>query len=164
MSDPSKVARKKRMKTKYNCTDGNAEFEIEADSALEAAREYVAGGNWGEEDGTVWVEVRVTGPDGEVENVTIEVDPAEPECTHPGGHEWKSPYSVVGGIRDNPGVWGNGGGVIIRTVCRHCGAYCVDNTWAQNPNNGEQGLESTRYEESDEASLAWVKSQQEDAT
>jgi hypothetical protein len=65
---------------------------------------------------------------------------------------------VVGGHRDNPGVFGHDGGVIIREVCRHCAAYRVTDTWAQNPATGEQGLESVTYEEADEDSRAWAAS------
>lgn len=45
---------------KYLCNDGNGEIEIEADSAREAAEQYVSGDDWGDRSSTVWVEVRVT--------------------------------------------------------------------------------------------------------
>jgi len=164
MSDPSKVARKKRKKMKYNCTDGNADVEIEAETAQQAAQEYADGGDWGDYESTIWIDVQVADECGEIEQITIALDPPEPKCSEPTGHDWRSPYSVVGGIKDNPGVWGHGGGVVITSVCKHCGCYVINDTWAQNPDNGEQGLKSTQYKESDEESLAWVKSQQEDAT
>lgn len=44
--------------TKYICDDGNGELEIEADSAQEAAQEYVDRGDWGNDGG--WVDVYVT--------------------------------------------------------------------------------------------------------
>ena len=47
--------------TFYNCTDGMADVEIEADSPKEAVQEYVDGGDWGEEEhGTQWICVTVT--------------------------------------------------------------------------------------------------------
>ena len=57
----------------------------------------------------------------------------------------QSPHEVVGGLEENPGVWGNGGGVIIHEVCQTCGVHRHTNTWAQNPVNGKQGLESVSY-------------------
>lgn len=222
---------------KYTCTDGNADIEIEANSATDAAREYVEGGDWGGNTATTWVDVRVTpiieGPtkeqimqiieglacgnavdfddsitltvaedydiddvksalplgascdwsgtsntdasgettediriewEDEVEDednsqsITITIDADEPDCEHEDGHDWQSPIEVVGGLRENPGVHGNGGGVIITEVCAHCGAYRITNTWAQRSDTGEQGLRSIEYRDADESSLAWVES------
>jgi hypothetical protein len=97
------------------------------------------------------------------ERIKISVDPDEPECVDGEEHDWQSPHSVLGGLKENPGVWGSGGGVIIKTVCRHCGRYCVNNTWAQDPEDGEQGLESARYEDADDASEAWAEKQKASA-
>jgi hypothetical protein len=150
--------------TKFLCDDGNCEVEIEADSAQEAAQEYVDGGDWGEDDETFWIDVFVQEVDedgeevGDRESVTIQVDPPEPKCVEDQEHEWKSPYSVLGGLKENPGVQGHGGGVIIREVCKHCGKYKTEDTWAQNSNNGQQGLDSVKYEEADESSEEWVNS------
>lgn len=148
---------------KYLCDDGNAEIEIEAESAYAAAQEYVDGGDWGDRSKTVWIDVYVTpiGDDGEAinderERITIALDAEEPECKDGEEHEWRSPYSVVGGLEENPGVYGHGGGVIITEVCAHCGRYRVTDTWAQNRNTGEQGLESVEYRDADEASSAWL--------
>lgn len=148
--------------TIYNCTDGYADIEIEADSAEEGAREYVAGGDWrAEGDGTTWVTVTVTDEDGDDSSYTITVDPDEPPCVDGEAHDWQSPLEVVGGIDENPGVWGHGGGVIMTEVCRHCGRYQVIDTWAQNPEGGEQGLTSTVYRDADEESLAWIHQEAE---
>lgn len=148
----------------YMCTDGNGDIEIEADSALEAAQEFVDGGDWGEITKTSWVTVYVTEKNPEISDLveahTIELNPDEPKCEE-GEHDWRSPYSVLGGIKENPGVWGNGGGVIIREVCCKCGCYKITNTWDQNPENGEQGLTSVSYEEADELSLEYVESNKE---
>ena len=146
---------------KYQVTDGNGGITIDAESAQEACQEWVDTGDWGNNAKTTWVTCHATpiGEDGEpvgdAESHTMELEPTEPECCG-GTHEWASPLSVVGGSKGNPGVWGNGGGVIITCVCRHCGCYLVTDTWAQNPENGEQGLTSTEYRESDEDSEAWL--------
>lgn len=101
-------------------------------------------------------------PEPESETHTIEIPPSEPDCCG-GAHAWKSPLSVVGGIKENPGVYGNGGGVIMTEVCCYCGCYQVANTWAQNPENGAQGLTSVEYRDSDESSEAWLTRRQETA-
>lgn len=108
---------------------------------------------------TEWVDVQVNDVlSGEAMSMTMQIDPPEPECSAP-EHDWQSPYEVVGGLRENPGVWGHGGGVVIRTVCAHCGAYRTEDTWAQRQDTGEQGMESTSYAPADDDSLAWVAEQ-----
>ena len=170
--------------TTYRCDDGNAEIEIEADSADEAAQEYVDGGSWGDVESTTWITVYVTttceacsnsgccageddhlaecvtcaacsGRAGDRESVTIALDPTEPECEGE-EHDWRSPIALVGGIKENPGVWGHGGGVTIHEVCGNCGVHRHKDTWAQNPETGEQGLDSVRYEDADAETLAYV--------
>lgn len=150
----------------YSCTDGQgAIVEIQAESPRDAAQEYVDGGDWGTIDETTWIDVGVTeldGPGGEPaynhERITITLQPEEPECSNGEIHEWESPYEVLGGLKENPGVQGNGGGVICTTVCRHCGCYQIHNTWAQRSDTGEQGLESYKYQDADKASEEWVRS------
>lgn len=129
----------------YHCDDGNGPMEIEAKSAEDAACEYVDGGDWGEHDHTIWVHVWVTEGDGERERYTISLDPRVPQCSAP-MHRWERPHEIVGGLVENPGVWGHGGGVTIHEVCAHCGVHCHRDTWATDPQTGEQGLNSVRYE------------------
>jgi len=160
--------------------DGNAEVEYpEADTLREAAQSYVDDGDRGDPDddepSTSWVDVwawrvglvlvPVEGDEDkrdvdtveiDRERYTIKTDPDEPECADGCEHDWRSPLSVVGGIAENPGVWGHGGGVVMTEVCRHCGCYRVTDTWAQRMDTGEQGLRSTKYREADDESLAWV--------
>lgn len=203
----------------YLCDDGNAEIEITADSAQEAAQEYVDGGSWGDDSETFMIDVYVQElpehgadeleicrsdlgdggwslhiPDDDTdaglllsgesdrdasgigwsrpndedreeamqvyrdrfdrECITITVEPNEPECEAGQDHDWQSPHDVVGGLEENPGVQGHGGGVIIREVCAHCGCYRVTDTWASH--GAQQGFESVRYEDADDDSLAWV--------
>lgn len=150
---------------KYNCTDGHGDLEIEAETAKAAAREWAETGDWGDRSQTLWITVRVTPLDGEGEEIddeseshTITLDPEEPECADGKEHDWQSPLSIVGGCKENPGVQGHGGGVIITCVCAHCGCYQIIDTWAQNPENGEQGLRSVEYKDADEETEAWVAS------
>lgn len=131
----------------YKCNDGNCEVEIEADSAREAAEEYVNGGDWGNDEETFWVSVYCTDEDGFTEKVKIEVEPTEPDCERGKEHDWQAPYEILGGLKENPGVWGNGGGVKYTMVCMNCGCGKHVNTWAQDRNDGEQGFTSVRYEQ-----------------
>jgi len=131
--------------------DGNAELELDVDSGLEAAQEYVADGDWGEITETIWIDVRVWQLDDDGERInedmhTITIDPPEPECTSEDGHDWTSPYELLGGLKENPGVFGHGGGAIVKEVCRHCGCLRTTDTWAQRMDTGEQGLTSVEYD------------------
>jgi hypothetical protein len=132
--------------TTYKCDDGNAEIEIEADSAEEAAREYVDGGDWGPIESTTWINVYVEDEDGDRERVKVALQPEEPACVDGRDHDWDSPHELVGGCESNPGVWGHGGGVIITEACTRCGCKRTTDTWAQDRETGEQGLESVSYE------------------
>lgn len=83
-----------------------------------------------------------------------------PECigSEDGEHDWVSPHSVVGGIRENPGVWGSAHGQIkCRKVCRHCGMYRVTDHGATDSSNGPC-VTSVSCGDADETSLAWVES------
>ena len=142
--------------TLYHCDDGNFEEEIEADSPREAARQYVAAGEWGDDLITSWVHVWVWTNDEDRDRIRVPIEPTEPECTSD-DHDWRNPLSVVGGLKENPGVYGHGAGVTITEVCKHCGWYRITDTWAQDPSTGEQGLESIEYREPDDQSLEWVE-------
>jgi hypothetical protein len=144
----------------YWADDGNAALEYpDAESATEAAQEYVDGGSWGEVESTTWIHVRTwrvaIGPDAKGDacewtisegTIIVPIEPEEPECSHSGGHDWQSPYELLGGLRENPGVWGKGGGIVAEEVCMRCGCSRTTDTWAQDPETGAQGLESHSYE------------------
>lgn len=83
--------------------------------------------------------------DNQQESVTVRFDQDEPKCSSDDGHDWQSPYSIVGGIKENPGVWGHGGGVVINECCMNCGCQKSTDTWAQRGDTGEQGLTSVSY-------------------
>jgi hypothetical protein len=159
-------------KALIHADDGNWEAEYSSKTRPEdAAQNYVDTGEWGDEESTFWVDVTTwkNGIDSNgnigrvgVQNHTVQVDPTEPECSKE-KHGWESPHEVLGGLKENPGVQGHGGGVIITEVCKHCGCYREINTWAQNPSNGVQGLRSVCYQEPDEESLAWINKTIEEA-
>ncbi len=116
--------------------------------ALDIARDNVDRSNYNDTDGTLWISVRVDCEEtGEDVSATVTLDEEEPDCEDGETHNWQSPHALLGGLEENPGVWGNGGGVIIKEVCMHCGCQRTTDTWAQNPETGEQGLESVSYEE-----------------
>lgn len=130
----------------YTCTDGNADMEIEADGPREAAEEYAEA--YDAESSTYWVTVYVTeeGLD-ERESIKVAVEPRAPKCSDgTREHDWTDDHDLVGGDERNPGVWANGGGVRIHHACRACGCGMIRDTWAQDPVDGQQGLESVRYE------------------
>jgi hypothetical protein len=147
----------------YVIRDDNASWNIQSrPSTLDAdVEKSVRDGDWETEE-TWWWRGRAFGEDGTETKVgPIEMSPDEPACRRGREHDWQAPHSVVGGIRDNPGVWGHGGGVKIHEVCAICGAHRHTNTWAQDPVTGEQGLRSVSYEPADDDSLAWVASEKE---
>lgn len=134
--------------------DGNGEVTYTNVTAEQAAQEYVDGGSWGNIEETEWVRVFTwmegINESGEIvdfnrERHSIAIDPPEPPCTDGQDHDFQSPHEIVGGLESNPGVHGHGGGVTITEVCMHCGCERFTDTWAQNPETGEQGLESVRF-------------------
>jgi hypothetical protein len=139
----------------WHADDGNAELVEEHASSEEAAQSYVDGGDWGNESQTCWIRVGTwregIDEDGDIvlvnqESHKITIDPEEPECLEGQEHGWQSPLSLVGGIKENPGVYGHGGGVTISEVCMRCGCGKTTDGWAQDPSDGEQGLDSVSYE------------------
>lgn len=85
----------------------------------------------------------------------------EPECEQgggddDGGHDWRSPHSVVGGIKENPGVWSNAGtSMTYRSVCARCGCYRTKTTAGSQRNPGEPAA-VVEYADADEPSKAWL--------
>ena len=123
---------------------------IEADSlkeALAVARENVDRASYPtEKQRTIWIDYLVVCDEtGEEGSGTVECPAEEPDCDHDDGHDWQAPYELVGGIKDNPGVWGHGGGVIINEACLRCGCGRKTDTWAQRPGTGQR-LTSVSYE------------------
>lgn len=113
------------------------------DDAMESIRTALDGqpGHW---DCKSYWECKECGHvDGENQEI-ITIDPDEPDCTDDDGHDWQSP-EWLGGCSENPGIWGNGGGVIIETVCMICGCKKTTDTWAQD-HRGRR-VEKVSYDE-----------------
>lgn len=116
--------------------------------AADAARDWISEGEFGDIESTIWFDALVyCEATGEEMTITSTIDPLAPRCSDGDrSHDWQRPHEIVGGCESNPGVWGNGGGVIITEVCMSCGCERKTNTWATRPDTGRQGLESVRYE------------------
>lgn len=135
--------------------DGTVEMEYPHDTD-DAAQLFVDSGDYEATSTTCWVTIATyrkgVDAEGRIEHVereekTITIEPELPDCIDSESHQWESPYSILGGLKENPGVWSNGGGVICNEVCMLCGCKKTTDTWAQNPSNGLQGLTSVSYEE-----------------
>jgi len=156
-------------------SDEPRDWEVRDDQARDTLREvapddveaeieaWLDGGGWDTSEGPLYLTAYAypidptTGEacaEGRVEGeVTIEQD--EPDCEDGEDHDWQTPHSVLGGLAENPGVWGRGAGIISREVCAHCGAYRVYESARQDPCTGTYHA-ATSYEDADDASEAWV--------
>jgi hypothetical protein len=77
-------------------------------------------------------------------------------------HDWQSPHALVGGVKENPGVWsGVGTTYLTLRVCVRCGTYRHETDRGSQRNPGELPVEVS-YEPADQASLAWAREQHED--
>ena len=134
--------------SRYTVRDeSGCEVPIEAESPHEAAQEYVDTGDWEESLCTCFIHLEVRADDSEDwERIRIAIDPTPPPCEMDEDHEWTSPWRIVGGLKENPGVWGNGGGVRITEVCQKCGCGKNTDTWATDPYDGSQGNTIVSYE------------------
>ncbi len=149
----------------WSLREEGCEFRVFVGTRDEAIAEAegCTDGDYGAVTSTIWTDIHaVCKESDEHESVTVEIEPDEPRCENGHAHDWQSPHEVLGGLKENPGVQGHGGGVIITEVCAHCGTYRVTDTWAQRPDTGEQGLTSVAYREADDESTAWVESLRDD--
>lgn len=129
------------------------------EEARQKAEQWILDFDYGNVDETFWMDVDIyddAEDNGDYERLTVTIHPDEPDCLE-GEHRWESPHCIFGGLKENPGVFGNGGGVIIKELCSNCGRYRITDTWAQRADTGEQGLKSIHYREADEESSAWVE-------
>lgn len=132
------------------------------DEALAYGRQWLADGDW-PRDETLHLSALVYLDGERIGEAKLTLQPLPPRCISGHDHEWCSPHSVVGGLKENPGVRGSGGGVYTVEVCRHCGKYQHCDTWATDPRNGRQGVERVWYTDADEASLDWIDNLEEEA-
>lgn len=156
---------------KYRVQDGQCGDDFEAasdDAALEYGEEWLRSGDWVRSE-TLFLEAEVVQlqDDGAFKetlgHVRVTLPPEAPKCSG-GSHAWCSPYELLGGLKENPGVFGHGGGVRIREVCKHCGVSRVTDTWATNPRDGTQGHETVEYFPAGEEELEWVAQQREEVS
>jgi hypothetical protein len=123
-------------------------------ASLEEARKiaikWTKDGDYNEVESTLFLQTYLSwiDEDGDEceETINVNLDPNPPRCESDQEHDWQS-LEWLGGLKENPGVWGNGGGVIIKEACLNCGCEKTTNTWAQNPSNGQQGLTSISFQE-----------------
>ena len=153
---------------RYRVQDAHCGDNFDAaddDAALAYAEEWLRTGDYWDQGKTIFLRAEVLQLNEDdcyfetIGPVYVELQPKPPSCNAE-EHEWLSPYSIVGGLKENPGVWGNGGGVRIKEICRHCGMYKLTDTWATNPCDGTQGHTTVEYLEPDDESLAWLEAQE----
>jgi hypothetical protein len=148
---------------RFRISDGTGADVIEANDMQDAMD--TASSNWkmGDWDTKSIVEVRVVEIDadgkeiGDADWVDVEVgeDPTPPECTED-DHDFVADHSVVGGLKENPGVWSAGGTRLkILTCCKHCGSYKREVIVGAQHNPGE--CDTVEYLPADEASIAWIE-------
>ena len=154
---------------KYRVQDSGCGEDFEAadeEAAFAYAKEWLRSGAW-DRSHTIWLDATVFAYDGDTEerlgSVTVSLPPEEPQCSG-GSHAWCSPYELLGGVKESPGVFGHGGGVRIHEVCSHCGERRITDTWATNPCNGTQGHEAVEYLSAGEEELEWVANQHEEVS
>lgn len=156
---------------KYRVQDEHWGDDFDAaddDAALEYGEEWLRSGDWDRSE-TLFLEAEVVQlqDDGKFEetlgHVRVTLPPDEPKCSA-GSHAWCAPYELLGGLKENPGVFGHGGGVRIKEVCKHCGTCRLTDTWATNPCDGTQGHETVEYFPAGERELEWVAQQQEEVS
>lgn len=139
---------------KYELMEQGYVFDtVEADDAESALDDqspnYADYSGDGDEQGTVFVEWYARNVDDrdDYASRSYTLSPPEPVCPSANAHDWQSPVELVGGISENPGVWGHGGGVTISECCMCCGMRKLTDTWAQNPTDGTEGHETVSYSE-----------------
>lgn len=141
--------------------DGNTE-SIDAytmEEAIEQAIEIWQDGSW---DGKCLIEVRVVqyGWGDEIEDADyVEVecgeDPTPPDCDDNKEHDWCSPYEVVGGLKENPGVWSKGGTTFVfKKVCSRCGCVKIETNYGAQRNPSQ--CDTVEYDTQDLSALVWV--------
>lgn len=154
--------------TSYECGSHDRVTAKDNDEAVEKLKDWLRDGNWGEDPCYVYGSVVEVNDDNEeigekVEGeVGVNIWPPPKPCIGPDSeeyeeHDWREPYKVVGGLRENPGVFSEGGRITIRSVCSHCGMqkYYTSKT---PPGNYPPEPGHHRYEAADDETIAWVKS------
>ena len=100
----------------------------------------------------------------EEEKIEVRFDPPLP-CegdASRGKCRWDNPHELLGGLEENPGVRGHGGGAAIMEVCRTCGSYRETLTHDQDTGSSDEWEKTTRYLPPDGRSLEWSSRMSED--
>lgn len=124
----------------YKIIEDKLDFTtVEAESAEKALE--IVDAPWASDyarESTVWITWYAVNVDDEddTDSRTFTVDPEGPSCLEDRAHAWNDYEPAIG----------SGGGVKYSERCKHCRAVKHTDTWAQNPENGVQGLTSIRYE------------------
>lgn len=124
----------------YRASDGNGDWNVEADSleeALEIALEDTESVDL-HNDSTLWFTINVYDSEGESLSDTVVVEPIEPDCETGLEHDWIS----------GP-AYGSGGGVKWNETCSHCECIKSIDTWANRPDTGEEGFYKVEYQEAE---------------
>ena len=134
--------------------ESGASTIIEAYSDDEAdllARDWILEGSYEPELKTFWVKGYLEKVDDDDEPVEqrysfhVPFDPETPPCLPGHCHDWQSPWELVGGLKENPGVISHGGGIKKFSACMNCGCGSVYNSWDHCPTTGYSPLESWEY-------------------
>lgn len=132
----------------YIVRDDNASWTITSRPSTLATEveKSVSAGDWGGEGSASWVWSgdAVCEITGESERFAVPFAAVAPPCRTGRDHDWQAPHEVVGGLVENPGVFGgDNGGIRVIEVCAHCGRYKIVETRKTNPGNGTtyEGLE-----------------------
>jgi len=143
----------------YEVRDDNGSWAITSTPSTldDDIEESVRDGDWGDDTGSwVWTGRSSCEATSEEDSHRVAFEAEEASCDHDDGHDWRSPHAVLGGLSENPGVWGGpNGGTTSREVCGHCGLYRTYQSHATNRSDGTT-YAATDYEPADEASLEWV--------
>lgn len=146
------------MDATWRADDGNAEIDTGADCAQDAAEEYVRGGEWGNDGGSVSVSVwqDAIGADGQdvrvnEECITVDIEQDRSSliadaCRESSididticgpaadDHKWEG----VGGLSENPGVWSTGGtSMLFVRQCSCCGLIRREHNCGSQRNPGD---------------------------
>ena len=87
--------------------------------------------------------------DGTGRTVPDEDELPQPDEGDDNGHAFRSPHALVGGLEQNPGVYGHGGGITIDEVCVRCGLRRRTDTWDQSFTGTGEPVETVRYGDQD---------------
>lgn len=111
----------------------------------EAASEYAELHAAPADEKTYWLSLHVVRSDGVPDRQKVAIHP-EVKCTSKFGHYFSSDFEAVGGLRENPGVFGTArNGTFVVEVCEHCKVFKTTQSGAQDPIDGERGLTAISY-------------------